>query len=49
MRPRVFPAEDSGHVEETESEVGASMRPRVFPAEDLRAAIDSVFGSGRLQ
>ena len=35
MRPRVFPAEDSGaaHVDHRAIE-GASMRPRVFPAED---------------
>ena len=37
MRPRVFPAEDSGQIKETKAQQGASMRPRVFPAEDARA------------
>ena len=35
MRPRVFPAEDTGELEGSPGgEVRASMRPRVFPAED---------------
>ena len=34
MRPRVFPAEDSGHGGGGTPTRIASMRPRVFPAED---------------
>ena len=34
MRPRVFPAEDSKFVGQSEQQIRASMRPRVFPAED---------------
>ena len=37
MRPRVFPAEDSGEAVSTVAEKAASMRPRVFPAEDCSA------------
>ena len=35
MRPRVFPAEDSGGEIVIDSRLDASMRPRVFPAEDV--------------
>ena len=35
MRPRVFPAEDSGSPAEAAGAAEASMRPRVFPAEDV--------------
>ena len=34
MRPRVFPAEDTGISKDGDSGWDASMRPRVFPAED---------------